>query len=413
VTLTAHAGLVLLRDFIARLSLPELIDEQLQIKARQRGYPESQNVLALCWNLILGGDSLRDLDVLRGDAGLVQLLGVESVLAPTTAGEFLRQFELGAITKLQALLRGAAEVVRPWQLSQSVTMDLDASLYAQCSERKDGSRMNYKGEVGYYPLFCFWAEEGELLFSHLLRGNARAIAKAEWFLSEVLRRVPGGKQRFLRADSEFYDWDFIRLCESEQITYAITADQTKQLKAVIAGLPESAWRHFAGEAEVAEFQYAPTRRGPHRYIVKRMPSREAGRAFCWRYHVIVTNDRRRSAKKLLRWFYQKCAMENLIKEHKNDFGLEKMPSQRFQANWAWLLIGQLAWNVVAWFKRLCLPPPCHRQTVKTLRHRMLNIAGKIVHQSRQLFLVLSEDYLFQDLWRFALKQLARLTPRSP
>ena len=203
------------------------------------------------------------------------------------------------------------------------------------------------------------------------------------------------------------------MCEREQLTYAITADQTKPLKARLNALPESAWRLFAGDAQVAEFDYAPARRAPHRYVAKRMPGRDAEGEFCWRYHVIVTNDRRRAAKKLLRWFFQKCAMENLIKEHKNDFGLEKMPTQRFQANWVWLLIGQLAWNLVAWFKRLCLPVECHTQTVKTLRQRLLKVAGKIVHQGRQRFLVLSADYLFQDWWSFALKQLGRLTPHSP
>ena len=246
----------------------------------------------------------------------------------------------------------------------------------------------------------------------MLRGNARAITRAEWFLTEVLRRIPPEKKRFLRADSEFYEWDFIELCEAEQITYAITADQTKQMKAQVAAVPERGWRHFAGAAQVAEFVYAPTRRAAHRYIVKGSPATDAAGAFCWTYHVVVTNDRRRSAKRVLKWFYQRCAMENLIKEHKHDFGLEKLPSQRFQANWAWLLMGQLAWNIVAWFKRLCLPQHCHTQTVKTLRHRVLNVAGKIVHQSRQLFLVLSEEYRFRDLWSFALNRLVRFTPRS-
>ena len=43
-------------------------------------------------------------------------------------------------------------------------------------------------------------------------------------------------------------------------------------------------------------------------------------------------------------------MENRIKEHKSGFGLEKLPTQKFHANWAYLLIVQLAFNLVAWFK---------------------------------------------------------------
>ncbi len=111
---------------------------------------------------------------------------------------------------------------------------------------------------------------------------------------------------------------------------------------------------------------------------------------------------------MLKWYYQRGAMENLIKEHKHDFGLEKLPTQKFLANWAWFLLGQLAWNLVAWFKRLCLPQAYHTATVKTIRHHLLKVAGKIVHQARQYFLVLSQQYWYQEIWSFALNQLARL-----
>ncbi|MDQ3012834.1 MAG: hypothetical protein M3X11_19270 [Acidobacteriota bacterium] len=76
-TLTGKAGVVLLRDFVARIGLPELIDAELKVKARERGYPESESVLSLCWNAIVGGNCLLDLNVLRGDAGLAELLGVQ------------------------------------------------------------------------------------------------------------------------------------------------------------------------------------------------------------------------------------------------------------------------------------------------------------------------------------------------
>lgn len=412
-TLTANAGLVLLRDFIARLGLPDLLDREINIKARQRGYPESEQILALCWNAILGGDCLRDLDVLRGDAGINELLGISSLMAPTTAGDFLRQFDLGDLSDLRRLNRLVAQRVRPLQTSTRVTLDLDASLYQQCSTRKQGSRMNYKGEVGYYPLFAFWAEEQELLATHLLRGNTNAPPSVIWLLKQALASAPTGKARFLRADSEFYVWELIEFCEQEQITYTITADQTASLKAAIEGLEERAWKRYAPGVEVAEFTYQPAQRKAHRYVVKRQWRKEGKQAAAWRYHVVVTNDGKRGAKKLMQWALQRCAMENLIKEHKRDFGFEKMPSQRYHGNWAWLLISQLAWNVMAWFKRCCLPAQCHRLTVASVRHRLLKVAAKIVHQGRQLYLVISDENRFKDWWRFALKQLAKIQPISP
>jgi hypothetical protein len=412
--LTAHAGIVLLRDLIEKLGVPQLLDENIHVKARERGYPEAENILSLCWNSLLGGDCLLDLNVLRGDVGLPELLGVESILAPTTAGEFLRAFEIGDLIDLQRVNRLIAAQVRPLQKSTRLTIDLDPSLYEQCSERKQGSRMNYKGEVGYYPIFGFWAEEKELLATHLLRGNARAAPKAVWFLELALKQAPPELPRFLRADSEFYTWELIEFCQANHFIYAITADQTEGLKQALADLPEKAWKHYAAGLQVAELWFAPSGHAAHRYIAKRQRIfNKKSKEHEWRYHVVITNDLRRSAKKVMQWALGRCTVENLIKEHKNDFGFEKMPTNKFHANWAWLLIGQLAWNLLAWFNRCCLPEQCHRLTLGTLRHRLLNVAGKIVHQSRQLFLILSEENLFRDWWEFALKQLAQLHPISP
>jgi len=101
-------------------------------------------------------------------------------------------------------------------------------------------------------------------------------------------------------------------------------------------------------------------------------------------------------------------MENAIKEHKSGFGLEKLPTQKFHANWAYLLIGQLAFNLLAWFKRLVLPPVYHQVTIRTIRHHLLNLAGKLVHTARQCFLILSDRYRYQVVWRFAIGRLAHL-----
>jgi hypothetical protein len=406
--LTAHAGIVLFKDFVEQIALPQLIDRLLCLKDRERGRPESESVLSLCWNLILGGDCLRDLNVLRGDAGLQELIGVESVLAPTTAGDLLRQFSISEIYALEAILQQAATAVRPYQRSTTLTLDLDSSIYAQWSKRKEGSHKAYNGQIGYQPLLCFWAEEGELLYSRLRSGNRNPAAIAEWFLAQALKIAPAGKKRYLRADSGFYTWPLIEMCEREKITYAITADLTQGLQAQIEALPERVWSRFNHQAQIAELWYAPHTHAPHRYLVKRAKLVNKQGQTYYKYYCVITNDLRRKPKQLMKWFLKRCAMENLIKEHKHDFGLEKLPTQKFLANWAWFLIGQLAWNLVAWFKRLCLPEQYHQATVKTIRHQVLNVAGKIVHQARQLYLVLSDQYWFQEAWSFALKQLAKL-----
>ena len=409
--LTSHAGTVLLHDFVKRLGMEKLLDEELHVKTRERGYGESEAIKGLVYNMILGGEHLSDLEVLRGDSGTQALLNAEGILAPTTAGEFLRKFDIGDVHDLQRVHLRLQERVRPHQQSSTCTMDLDSSIYEQVSPHKEGSTKAYNGEVGYHPLLAFWAEEGELLFSHLRRGSAHTARNVLWFLRQTRKRIPETVNKKLRADSGFYSHQVVEWCEAEGFTFTLTADQTEPLLAEITALPEQAWRPLPeyALAEVAELRYQPTGWShPYRYVIKREIAATKTGELYWKYHATVTNVDEQSARELVVWHLQHAAMENAIKEHKSGFGLEKLPTQKFHANWAYLLIGQLAFNVMAWFKRLVLPISYHRTTVKTIRHHLLNLAGKIVHTARRCFLMLSDRYRYQAVWQFAIARLAHL-----
>lgn len=143
-------------------------------------------------------------------------------------------------------------------------------------------------------------------------------------------------------------------------------------------------------------------------MVKRALAEKANGEPYWKYHVVVTNDETRTAAAVMVWHLQHAARENARKEPKSGFGLAKLPTQKFHANWAYLLSGQLAFKRVAWFKRLVLPPSYQRVTLKTLRHRVLNLAGKLVHTARRYFLVISEHYRYQAVWHFAMGRLIHL-----
>jgi len=409
--LTSHAGVVLLNDFAQRLGVEQLLDEELSVKTRDRGYGEGQAIGGLVYNLILGGEHLSDLEVLRGDPGTQELVEAEAILAPTTAGEFLRKFDMGDVRDLQRVQLRLQQRVRSHQRATTCTIDLDSSIYEQVSPHKEGSTKAYNGEIGYHPLFAFWAEEGELLFSHLRRGSAHTARNVVWFLRETLKRVPETAVKKLRADSGFYSKGVVEWCEAEGFTFTITADQTAPLLEAITALPERRW-HCLPEyevAEVAELRYQPTGWSHcYRYVVKREVAETKAGELYWKYHATVTNEEGQSAREVVVWHLQHAAMENAIKEHKSGFGLEKLPTQKFHANWAYLLIGQLAFNLVAWFKRLVLPSSYHRTTIKTIRHQLLNLAGKIVHTARRCFLILSECYRYQRVWCFAMERLAHL-----
>jgi hypothetical protein len=428
--LSNRSGLLLLKDFMEQLQLDAVVDSQLHVKERERGYSEGQAIIALICNMISGGECLSDLNVLRGDPGTMQLLGLDSVIAPTTAGEFLRKFQLGDIHDLARINLLLQERVRPLQeaadnhqssdtqsgcISSICTIDLDSSIYEQASSGKQGSCKAYNGEIGYHPLFAFWDEQEELLFSHLRRGSAHTCKTVLWFLDQTLKRVPQGsterKTVQLRADSGFYGKGVVAWCERHDVTFGITADQTAPLMAGIIALPEDAWHDLEKYAvsQVAELSYCPTGWShSYRYVVKRELAQNKQGELYFRYHVLVTNNLHDNAATVLEWHLGHARMENYIKEHKSGFNLEKLPTRCFHANWAYLLIGQLAFNLVSWFKRLVLPPRYRHATLKTILHHVFNLAGKIVHTGRRFYLIISQRYRYLDVWRFAIQRLAQL-----
>ena len=409
--LSSHAGLVLVKDFAERLGLSSLVNSEVRVKQRQRGYSEAEAIMGLVYNLVAGGSCLSDLDVLRGDPGTLNLLGVKKVIAPTTAGEHLRKFRMGDIHDLHRTNRLLQERVRAKQPTRVCTIDADSSIYEQASTAKEGSCKAYNGEIGYHPLFAFWDETGELLYSQLRRGSAYTAAKANYVLDEVAKRVPCGAQKRLRADSGFYSKTVVSWCERHATRFGITADQTEPLRQRIEELQEGAWEDLEryAVAQVAELRYQPTGWATaYRYVVKREIREKKTGELYFHYHVLVTNDWKRQKAKVLEWQLQHATMENRIKEHKSGFGLEKLPTGKFHANWAYLLIGQMAFNLVQWFKRLVLPAEYHTMTVKTLRHRLVNLAGKVVRTGRQRYLVLSEEYKYKEVWVSAMEKLAQI-----
>lgn len=409
--LTSHAGVVLVHELAQQLGVEQLLDAELAVKQRERGYSEGQAISALVYNLLLGGECLSDLEVLRGDPGTQELLAQEAILAPRTARELLQKCDLGDIRDLQRVNLRLQQRVRAQQSSATCTIDLDSSIYEQASTGKQGSTKAYNGQIGYHPLLAFWAEEGELLFSHLRRGSAHTSRNVCWFLTATLKRVPAQATLQLRADSGFYSKEVVQWCEAHHARFPITADQTAPLRALITALPDCQWTNLPDYplCEVAELHYQPARWSQsYRYVVKRQVTERKDGELEWQYHVFVTNDETTPAAALVAWHLQHADMENRIKEHKSGLGLEKLPSGRFHGNWAYLLIGQIAFNLLAWFKNLILPPSYHHATAKTIRHHLLTLAGKIVHSARQCFLMISSRYRYQPVWQFALERLASL-----
>jgi hypothetical protein len=101
-------------------------------------------------------------------------------------------------------------------------------------------------------------------------------------------------------------------------------------------------------------------------------------------------------------------VENIIKELKADYPLAKIPTGQFAANEAYFHLLLLAYNLVNWFQRLCLPTAYHAMTLGTLRRQLLMLPGELVRTDNALTLRLPSEIPERDTIKHTLRKMDKL-----
>ncbi len=108
--------------------------------------------MIFAFNAIAGGKCLRDIHKLREDQALLSALGIETLPAPSTAGDFTRRFEQHNIDHLQNAIEEARKNVwakQPNEFFEKAVIDVDGTILATSGECKEGTDFAYKGVLGY------------------------------------------------------------------------------------------------------------------------------------------------------------------------------------------------------------------------------------------------------------------------
>jgi len=84
-------------------------------------------------------------------------------------------------------------------------------------------------------------------------------------------------------------------------------------------------------------------------------------------------------------------VEDRIRQGK-DCGLRNLPFKSFAHNQVWLWLVQLAQDLIAWTKQLCLVDQARSWELKRLHYRLLHQAGRIARHARRTMLRLAKDW---------------------
>jgi len=391
----------LIGEYAHALDLPGVLDRELPGPGSGAGYAPSKFVMPLVLMLQGGGRSLEDLRQIREDAGLRDLLGLESMPSTDATGDWLRRTGVSrGLSGLDAVKRDQLRRGMKRDGLTDYTLDLDAS---QIVAEKQEAKLTYKGEIGYMPIVGHLAENGLIVGDEFRAGNESPGSRNLEFIQYCVLQMPPDKRiAHVRSDSAAYQARIFNWCEENVGSFAIGADLDAAVKSVIAAIPEENWRPYQ-DGHIAETVHSMNEtQAAFRLIVIRRPSQ--GDLFGpddlrLRYTVIASN-RDETAEETVAWYNRRGeTSENRIKELKIGFGMERMPCGTQEANAAFFRIGVIAYNLFVLFRMDALPADWRRHQVQTIRWRLYQTAGKVVDHARGLALKVcrSVHALFEEI----------------
>lgn len=417
--LTAFGGVALLHAFFHRVGLRGQFQRWIRFPQRNNDYTISETIEALLYPLILGLGRVETTEPLRRNGVFQYLAGLPRYPAATTLRRFLQRFAVLGRDKFVALHNHWRQEMccRP-RSPRTVIFDLDTTVltvYGRQQRAAVGFNPKKRGRPSYLPLLCFEGVSRDVFYGSYHPGNTHPSTVIGPLLEDVFGKLPGDTRRVcLRADGAFFDHKIVEFIEGKRAYYVIVARLSRPLQYRLGGLR---YRQIGREIWGAEFQYCPQGwKQPRRFVVIRRPIPEEPSAQLhlfqmgrYTYQVLVTNM---SLKPLNLWrFYNRRATaELIIRELKDAYALGKIPTKDFAANEAFFQIVLLAYNLLNWFKRLCVPPRWQRATLQRMRQRLLVVPAQLVRPGGVPTLRIAPGYVYTEDFLAILKRIRHVQP---
>ena len=433
--LVSAAGLVPVMVLARDAGLRELADVHLSVPT-DKGANAGLKVTSLIAGMVAGADSIDDMALLRhGGMGRV----FEACYAPSTLGSFLRSFAFGHVRQLDAVASRLLEALALRTpllagVDGAVLVDLDDTIIEVHGYAKQGAGFGYTKVRGLNALIATVTTEqaSPVILAQRLRkgscgsprGAARIVADALATLRRLRGRAATGPV-LLRGDSAYYGHAVVGAAIRAGADVSITLRQDKRVKTAIASIAADAWTPIAytdaiyddqtgqwvSRAEVAEIPFTAfvskkkADQVSGRLVVRRIPdlnpkaaTGQASLFDTWRFHAFFTTSDPDlldavAADKTHRGH---AIIEQIHADLKNS-ALAHLPSGKFTANAAWLVLAAMAFNLTRAAAATSSPSLAHA-TSATIRRTLINVPARIASSARRLTLHLPTAWPWQHAW---------------
>ncbi|BAF71438.1 transposase [Sulfurovum sp. NBC37-1] len=349
-SLTSNAGTILFGEYLKATKIDQFCNAYLPLPQSNRGYMPFEHMQPLLLMLHSGGRVLDDLRMIHKDKAIKETLKIKHIPVSESVGKWITRHGLHGIYGIESINR---KLLRRHlkTIDEPLVLDIDASVIFS---QKSTAVTTYKMQSGYIPMIGH-INGGYVIHSEFRSGNIAPADNNLTFLKRCREQLPKAKSlSFFRADSASYQAELFNHCNNHHITYTVGANLDHSVYANIKEIKE--WQSFQtkeGTAhhlkeEVAEFIHT-MQHTDHAFrliVVKKTVTPVLPEIWDMlsidekldlareHYYVIATNaDESMSAQDVVR-FYRKRGdtSENRIKELKNGFNLNYLPSSNFISN---------------------------------------------------------------------------------
>lgn len=370
--ISPFGGLASFISFLGQIGFAREVQQHLPFAepTSNNAIPLAHSLTAFLLSVVVGARRFAHCEWLRADRVLHAMLGLSRFPSDDTIRNFFLRFS-------QADIQAFWRPLWRWLLllvqcpAAGFSLDLDSTVF--CREgQQEGARKGFnprrQGRNSHHPLLAVLAEAHFVLQGWLRSGNTGPARGVIPFLQEALALLPEGTWlRTVRADSGFFDGQFLDFLEERSLPYVVVARLTSTLKRHCAGIKD--WtaieeHHDAGEFTVKLFGWSKERR----FVVVRERVRETKAAVGRRlidvpgytFRVWVTNRNER-ALELWRDYNQRACIEQRIEELKHDLAADGFCLQPFFATESAFLAVLGAFNLLSLYQQQTTPEAPYRQ----------------------------------------------------
>ncbi len=416
--LTSFSGLLIFQLLFKRINLKQRLKKCFAHLKVSPIFGRHLIVLLIIVHLLIGFRRLREVDYYRDDPIVLRLMGLRKLPDVSTISRALSQLESEGVENVRQLSRSLVIEGLKRELLPRLTLDFDGSVQSTKGHAEGtavGFNKKKKGARSYYPLFCTVAQTGQFFDLHHRPGNVHDSNGAAQFMLNGFTEAKAELKSTIfesRVDSAFFNQNILSIFHRNHVkfTASVPFERFPQLKHMIE--QRKRWRKIDKQWSYFETDWKPKSwKTSYRFIFirKKYKKQYKGplqlhlfepRDFNYDYKVIVTN-KTESAKTVVLFHNGRGSQEGIFGDAKNDAALDVIPSRRLAGNQIFTLCAMMAHNLSREVQMLAAPSAQRAlpkrpaawafERLDTLRHRIIQRAGRFIRPQGELTLTMSAN----------------------